>query len=160
MGAARSRSWVTIARLDFERFRAEFPVLASRAYLNAGTDGPLPARAVEAARARFEHELREGRSGRVHWDGLDALCETTRSRLAALMGASPDEVALTRSATDAINLVLAGLRLGPGRRGADHATRSTRACWRRWPRSGAGPVSRSASRRSTRSPRRSATAPG
>ena len=89
-------------------------MLASRAYLNAGTDGPLPARAVEAARARFEHELREGRSGRVHWDGLDALCETTRSRLAALMGASPDEVALTRSATDAINLVLAGLTLGPG----------------------------------------------
>ena len=89
-------------------------MLASRAYLNAGTDGPLPARAVEAARARFVHELREGRSGRVHWDGLDALCETTRRRLAALMGASPDEVALTRSATDAINLVLAGLTLGPG----------------------------------------------
>ncbi len=89
-------------------------MLASRAYLNAGTDGPLPARAVEAARTRFEHELREGRSGRVHWDGLDALCETTRSRLAALMGASPDEVALTRSATDAINLVLAGLTLAPG----------------------------------------------
>jgi selenocysteine lyase/cysteine desulfurase len=104
----------TIARLDYDRFRAEFPVLASRAYLNAGTDGPLPARAVEAARARLDHELREGRSGRVHWDGLEALCESVRGRLAALMAASPDEVALTGSATDAINLVLAALELGAG----------------------------------------------
>jgi selenocysteine lyase/cysteine desulfurase len=103
----------TIARLDFERFRAEFPVLASHAYLNAGTDGPLPAEAVEAARTRFEHELREGRSGTVHWDGLELLSETTRTWLGILMGASADEVALTRSATDAINVVLAGLTLGP-----------------------------------------------
>lgn len=89
-------------------------MLATRAYLNAGTDGPLPARAVEASRARHQHELREGRSGRVHWDGLEALCEKVRGRLAALMAASPDEVALTGSATDAINLVLAALELGPG----------------------------------------------
>jgi L-cysteine/cystine lyase len=89
-------------------------VLGARAYLNAGTDGPLPARSVEAARARLDHELREGRSGRVHWDGLEALCKGVRGRLAALMAASPDEVALTGSATDAINLVLAALELAPG----------------------------------------------
>jgi selenocysteine lyase/cysteine desulfurase len=89
-------------------------VLGARAYLNAGTDGPLPARSVEAARARLDHELREGRSGRVHWDGLKALCESVRGRLAALMAASPEEVAHTGSATDAISLVLAALELAPG----------------------------------------------
>jgi selenocysteine lyase/cysteine desulfurase len=100
--------------VSMSALRAEFPVLGRLAYLNAGTDGPLPARSAEAARARYEHELHEGRSGAVHWDGLDALCETTRARLAGLMGAGTDEVALTRSATDAINLVLGGLELGPG----------------------------------------------
>jgi selenocysteine lyase/cysteine desulfurase len=84
------------------------------AYLNAGTDGPLPARAAAAANARLEHELREGRSGAVHWDGLDTLCETTRTRLAALLGADADEVALTRSATDGMNLVLSALELTAG----------------------------------------------
>ena len=76
-GAARSRfrGADTIARLDHDSFRAEFPVLAERAYLNAGTDGPLPARSVAAAHARLEHELREGRSGSVHWDGLEQLRE-------------------------------------------------------------------------------------
>ena len=89
-------------------------MLATRAYLNAGTDGPVPARSGDASRSRFEHELREGRSGPVHWEGLQALCEAVRGRLASLLGASADEVALTRSATDSINLVLAGLELGPG----------------------------------------------
>ena len=89
-------------------------MLAERAYLNAGTDGPLPARSTAAARARLEHELREGRSGAVHWDGLEQLREDLRGRIAALMGASADEVALTGSATDAINLVLAGFDLAPG----------------------------------------------
>ena len=56
-------------------------MLATRAYLNAGTDGPLPARSVAAARARLDHELGEGRSGRVHWDGLAALSEAVRGVL-------------------------------------------------------------------------------
>ena len=111
MGLFQAPRGSTIARLDYDRFRAEFPVLATRAYLNAGTDGPLPTRAAEATRARLAHELREGRSGAAHWHGLEALAERLRGRVAALMGASPDQVALTGSATDAINLVLGGLSL-------------------------------------------------
>ena len=98
--------------MDAEALRAEFPVLQRLAYLNAGTDGPLPARAVAATKERLEHELRKGRSGSVHWDGLEALSEATRERLAVLLGASADEVALTRSATDGMNLVLSALELG------------------------------------------------
>ena len=37
--------------------RAEFPVLGALAYLNAGTDGPLPARAVQASARELEREL-------------------------------------------------------------------------------------------------------
>ena len=36
--------------VDLSGLRAEFPVLAEQAYLNAGTDGPLPARAVRGGR--------------------------------------------------------------------------------------------------------------
>ena len=34
--------------MDFPSFRAQFPVLAERAYLNAGTCGPLPQAARDA----------------------------------------------------------------------------------------------------------------
>src|SRR6202142_4692229 len=53
--------------VDHRGLRAEFPVLERLAYLNAGTDGPLPARAVAAARAELERQAQEGR----HHDHLE-----------------------------------------------------------------------------------------
>jgi L-cysteine/cystine lyase len=43
-----------------------------------------------------------------------ALRDRVRAQLASLVGAAPEQVALTRSTTDGINIVLAALRLGPG----------------------------------------------
>ena len=40
------------APMDAAALRAEFPVLERLAYLNAGTDGPIPAAAVAAAARR------------------------------------------------------------------------------------------------------------
>jgi hypothetical protein len=39
-----------------QTFRAQFPVLERLSYLNAGTEGPIPAAAVEAVRRRIEAE--------------------------------------------------------------------------------------------------------
>ena len=49
--------------MTFEEARAQFPVLERCAYLNAGSNGPLPRAAVDAARARLERDLADGRSG-------------------------------------------------------------------------------------------------
>jgi L-cysteine/cystine lyase len=89
-------------------------VLERLAYLNAGTDGPLPRRSAEAAAARMKRELHNGRSGFRHFVELAQMAEEIRTRVAALLGAETDEVALTRSTTDGINAVLAGLRLDRG----------------------------------------------
>lgn len=99
------------ARVD--DFRAEFPVLSHAAYLNAGTDGPIPRRAADAAAARLQHEVEHGRSGEPHTAELGAMRSDLRERLAALLGCAVDELALTRSTTDGINTVLSGLELGP-----------------------------------------------
>ena len=45
-----------LGAVDAERLRAEFPVLRRLAYLNAGTDGPVPSRAVAAAAAELRRE--------------------------------------------------------------------------------------------------------
>jgi len=42
-------------------FRDQFPVLESLAYLNAGTDGPIPRAALETARAELDAQGAEGR---------------------------------------------------------------------------------------------------
>jgi len=97
-----------------ETFRAEFPVLEAVSYLNAGTDGPVPRRAAEAAATRVLEELERGRGGEHHFLGLQEMAARLRARLAGLFGAAPASVALTRSTTDGMNTVLAGLELGPG----------------------------------------------
>src|SRR2546423_871226 len=95
--------------VDAEAFRAQFPVLRTRAYFNTGTDGPLPQRSADATLAQLERELACGRSGSEHFDALQALADALREQHARLLGARTEEVALTRSTTDGINLVLAGL---------------------------------------------------
>src|SRR5579884_1613102 len=99
---------------DLQAFRAQFPVLERLAYLNAGTEGPVPRAAAEAVHARVELETVQGRCGRPYIEGVLALAGELRGRYAGLLGCDPSEVALTGSTTDGINTVLAGLDLRPG----------------------------------------------
>jgi selenocysteine lyase/cysteine desulfurase len=99
---------------DWDAFRAEFPVLERVAYLNAGSDGPIPRRAAEAAAARIDRELARGRAGSEHWGSLEEMAAALRGRVAALMGCDPAELALTSSTTDGVNSVIRALALGPG----------------------------------------------
>lgn len=97
-----------------QSLRTEFPVLERVAYLNAGTDGPVPRRAARAAAERTRHELERGRSGREHSQAVQELATRLRAEAAALLGCAPHEVALTHSTTDGVNTVVSGLGLGPG----------------------------------------------
>jgi L-cysteine/cystine lyase len=94
--------------------RQEFPVLERVAYLNAGTDGPVPRRAAEAAESSIAAQAQAGRAGKAHFERLLQMCAELRQRAAWLMGCPGGQVALTHSTTDGMNLVLRGLRLGPG----------------------------------------------
>jgi L-cysteine/cystine lyase len=95
-------------------FREEFPVLERFAYLNAGTEGPVPQAAEDAVRARVHLDLTEGRVGRAYFDEVMELAELARAGYATAMGADPSEVALTNSTTYGVNTVLAGMPLAAG----------------------------------------------
>jgi L-cysteine/cystine lyase len=98
---------------SYEDVRAAFPVLERYAYLNAGTNGPLPRVAAEAMIAEQLVDLSEGRGGEPYFSRALAVRDEVRAKLAALFGVEPAQVALTRSTTDGCNIVLAGLGLGP-----------------------------------------------
>jgi L-cysteine/cystine lyase len=95
-----------------EEARAQFPVLERYAYLNAGSSGPLPRVAAEAARARLERDLAEGRSGKAYMEELFETRERIRSDFAAVLGTSAELVALTDSTTRGCQIVISGLRMG------------------------------------------------
>jgi selenocysteine lyase/cysteine desulfurase len=99
--------------VDIADLRDEFPTLRKLVYLNAGTDGPLPARAVKAAEAELERAMLRGR-WREHFERRKELGDALRARYGALLGCEPAEVALTTSTSEGISLVLAGLELCEG----------------------------------------------
>jgi L-cysteine/cystine lyase len=98
---------------SFEDVRAAFPVLEHIAYLNAGTNGPLPRAAAEAIIAEQLVDVAQGRGGEPYFSRALEMRDEVRTELASLLGVAPTQVALTRSTTDGCNIVLAGLGLGP-----------------------------------------------
>src|SRR5215207_532224 len=99
--------------MDAQALRAQFPVLEHVAYLNSGTDGPLPAAAVAAAREELDDAERGGRVT-AHFERRAELQDELRAAYARLLGAAADDVALTTSTSDGLGRVIAGLGLGPG----------------------------------------------
>jgi L-cysteine/cystine lyase len=99
--------------MDAAALRASFPVFERTAYLNAGSDGPLPQVAVDAARAALDVELLEGRTY-AHFEARGAANAALRAAYASVLGVPGTEIALTTSTSEGVGKALAGLELGPG----------------------------------------------
>jgi selenocysteine lyase/cysteine desulfurase len=99
--------------VELSGLRAEFPVLSGLAYLNAGTDGPLPARAVRAAAEELQREAEQGRT-QAHFERRAELSGQLRAVYATALGCDSADLALTTSTSEGIAQVIGGLELGPG----------------------------------------------
>ncbi len=99
--------------VDVEALRNEFPVLERIAYLNAGTDGPLPARAARAGHAQLRKEAREGRAGE-HFQLRHELAEGLREAYARALNCEASELALTTCTSEGLLTVINGLGLQAG----------------------------------------------
>jgi L-cysteine/cystine lyase len=97
--------------VTFEEARAQFPVLERCAYLNAGSNGPLPRAAFDAAESWIVRDLMQGRSGMPYIEELAGLREEVRVGFAEVVGASAEQIALTDSTTRGCQIVVAGLEL-------------------------------------------------
>jgi L-cysteine/cystine lyase len=91
---------------DVAAVRSEFPVVERVVYLNTGTAGVCPA-SVCAALWESTRAFEQG--GEWYWGEADAGMEAARKRVARFLGATPDEIAFTRNATDGVNIVVEGV---------------------------------------------------
>ncbi len=96
--------------LDLAAARRALPILDEVTYLNTGTVGIMAEPVLAAHLAAVAHYER---GGHVAEETAREGYERARAVLARLIGAEPDEVALTRNATDGVALVAASLPLGP-----------------------------------------------
>jgi len=88
--------------------RADVPALGDAAYFNFGAHGPSPKYVVEAASA-FVADHEYGSATTDPYTRAFETYETVRERIAAFVGAAPDEIALTESTTDGINRIADGI---------------------------------------------------
>ena len=95
-------------------FREQFPVLERYAYLNAGTEGPVPQAAEDAVRARVHLDLTEGRVGKAYFDEVMELAARGAGRLRDGDGRRALEVALTELDHLRRQHGAGGLSLAPG----------------------------------------------
>ena len=99
--------------MRFDEARALFPALQRVAYLNAGSMGPLATPTIEAMQAEQTRQLEDGRGGLPFFDRMVELRQEVRARLGGLLSVPAENVTLTTSTTEACNIVLSGLELGP-----------------------------------------------
>lgn len=93
--------------------RAHYPVLERLAYLNAGTDGPLPAAAVRASATELQREARDGRA-MAHFERRRELGDRLRGVYAAALNCEVEQLALTTCTSEGLALVVGGLIGAPG----------------------------------------------
>jgi selenocysteine lyase/cysteine desulfurase len=99
--------------MDPAELRAQFPVLREKAYLNAGTCGPLAEAATQAAAGVARDATDEGRTAH-RWERYLEVRPQLRAAYAERLRAQPQDVALTTSTSDGVGRVIAGLGLGRG----------------------------------------------
>lgn len=98
---------------ELARIRADFPILARTVrdgrplvYLDSGATSHKPRQVLDAERDFYERTNAAVHRGahQLSEEGTDAY-ESARARIAAFIGAQPEQIVFTRNATEALNLL-------------------------------------------------------
>jgi L-cysteine/cystine lyase len=99
-----------------DAIRRLLPATSAGIYLNAGSVGPMPAETQAAMDEQAAHELAVGRAKVEQFLAFVDRMSEARAAVAAVVVADPDDIALTHSVTDGLNLVISSLPWAPGDR--------------------------------------------
>ncbi|HKR35966.1 MAG TPA: aminotransferase class V-fold PLP-dependent enzyme [Steroidobacteraceae bacterium] len=96
---------------DFAALRREFPLLEHTTYLNSGSYCAL----ANDVKAAFDRYLQDRLEVGANWDVWVTKNEAVRSLMARVLHATPDEIAVTASASAGLNAVATALQFSGGR---------------------------------------------
>lgn len=91
------------------KVRSQFNMIDGLAYMNNGTEGPVP-RVVYEKNVRILREIAEDPSNNYRRDDLTEV----RKKLARFVGADPAEISYTRSTTEGMNIFAMGIDWNEG----------------------------------------------
>lgn len=88
-----------------------FAISRSTLNLNSGWTSPSPRVVAEAF---YRYKYHEDATAYTMWQMLEPQAETIRAGLAGLFGCDPDEIAITRNASESLQILLFGIDLRSG----------------------------------------------
>ena len=94
---------------QLHRVRQGMPTTRKQIYLNSGTFGPLPACVSQTMQKRMQTEWRNGRAGTQFFRDMADIYANARLGVARLLNADVEEIALTESTGEGLNIVGYGL---------------------------------------------------
>ncbi len=97
-----------------QQIRQQMPATTAGIYLNTGTFGPLPECAIQAAQERLQEEWKRGRIGASAFETMFNTFVAAREGAARLLHAHANEIALTGSTGDGLNIISYGLNWKEG----------------------------------------------
>lgn len=92
-----------------EGIRAQLPAVQGNAYLNTGTNGPIPKAAADAMAAMALSEFEEGRINMAGWMAKFEIRDATRDIVAQAFNVPSSEIALTQLTTEGMNIMIHGI---------------------------------------------------
>jgi selenocysteine lyase/cysteine desulfurase len=91
--------------MDPTDFRARVPALDDCIYLNTGAASPSPVGVIDAVESCLERHERVAPAGEGMYAAAEGVFEDARAAVAGLLGARPDEIALTESTADGVSRI-------------------------------------------------------
>jgi L-cysteine/cystine lyase len=89
--------------------RRDLPVLERFTYLNTGTSGPLPRSVAEAMTNAVAEQASSPRTGHAYSELVAGTKQSGREAMAAMLGARPEQIALTHNTTEGLNFITLGV---------------------------------------------------
>lgn len=95
--------------MDVEDLRADVPAVEDTVYLNTGATSPSPRRVVDAIERTLERHQFDSPGGEGMYPVAYETFDAARAAVGRLIGARAENVTLTQSTTDGLNLVAGGI---------------------------------------------------
>ena len=95
--------------MNLNKIRQEIPALQKSTYMNTGWSGPSPTRVLDRIRQTLEQEAAEGPATPKFLLIQEVIFDAARKAVAAFLNADEEEIALTQSTTEGLNIVVNGL---------------------------------------------------
>jgi len=88
-----------------EQIRQQMPATTSHIYLNTGTFGPIPDCVAQAMQECIRNDWQNGRLGTAAFEAIGTIYSNARNGVAKLLNAGADEIALTDSTGEGLNII-------------------------------------------------------